>query len=138
MALTETATGAIEPTEKRSRRRRRGPLTDTEIKGLRPDTKPYQRADGGGLVIEVMPGGAKVWRLRYRRAGRPEKLTIGHYPAVTLLKARQARADARVAIAEGRSPAREAQAVKQAQRDPGAGGQTLGEFAGYWLAEVAE
>jgi Arm DNA-binding domain len=37
-------------------------LTDTKIRSLRPRGKPYQRADGGGLVIEVLPGGKKVWR----------------------------------------------------------------------------
>lgn len=118
-------------------RRNRG-LTDTEIRALRPAEKPYQRADGGGLVVEVMPGGAKVWRLRYRLAGRPEKLTIGHYPEVSIAKARRAREDARIAIAEGRSPAKEGQAVKREQREASQTGDTLGEFALHWLAEVAE
>ncbi len=53
-------------------------LTDTAIRALKPAAKPYQRADGGGLVVEVMPGGAKVWRLRYRREGKGEKMTLGH------------------------------------------------------------
>lgn len=113
-------------------------LTDTGIKALKEREKPYQVADGGGLVIEVMPGGTKVWRLRYRLIGRPEKLTIGHYPAVSLAKARLRREEAKVAIAEGRSPASEAQATKRALRDPGVGGSTLGEFAQFWLTEVAE
>lgn len=68
----------------------RMPLTDTGIRALKPATRPYQRADGGGLVLEVMPGGAKVWRLRYRLAGKPEKITLGHYPAVSTAKARRA------------------------------------------------
>ncbi|WP_223163452.1 Arm DNA-binding domain-containing protein [Methylococcus geothermalis] len=52
-----------------------------------PDPKPagkaYQSADGGGLFVEVMPGGAKVWRFRYRLGGRgskQEKVTLGNYP----------------------------------------------------------
>lgn len=113
-------------------------LTDTGIKALKEREKAYQVADGGGLVIEVMPGGAKVWRLRYRLNGRPEKLTIGHYPAVSLAKARLRREEAKVAIAEGRSPAREAQATKRALRDPGLGGDTVAEFAQFWLTEVVE
>lgn len=113
-------------------------LTDTALRALKAREKPYQVADGGGLVVEVMPGGAKVWRLRYRIQGRPEKLTIGKYPAVSLAKARLRREEAKVMLAEGRSPAREAQAAKQIQRAPGAGGNTLAEFARYWLAEVAE
>ena len=113
-------------------------LTDTALRALKARGKPYQVADGGGLVIEVMPGGAKVWRLRYRLAGKPEKLTIGKYPAVSLAKARLRREEARVMLAEGRSPAGAAQAAKRALRDPGPGGNTLAEFARYWLAEVAE
>ncbi len=113
-------------------------LTDTAIRALKTREKPYQRADGGGLVLEVMPGGAKVWRLRYRLAGKPEKVTIGHYPAITLAKARLRREEARQDIAGGRSPARDAQAIKRAQREPGAGGNTLAEFARFWLAEVVE
>src|SRR5437588_2211354 len=113
-------------------------LTDTGLKNLKPAEKAYQRADGGGLVIEVMPGGAKVWRLRYRRAGKPEKLTIGHYPAVGLGMARLAREEARQLIAQGGSPAGQAQAAKRVLREPGIGGNTLAEFARFWLIEVAE
>ena len=113
-------------------------LTDTALRALKEREKPYQVADGGGLVIEVMPGGAKVWRLRYRLHGRPEKLTFGHYPAVSLAKARLRREEAKVAIAEGRSPAREAQATKRTLRDPRLGGNTVAEFAQFWLTEVAE
>ncbi len=113
-------------------------LTDTAIRALKPREKAYQVADGAGLVVEVMPGGAKVWRLRYRLVGRPEKLTIGHYPAVSILKARRAREDARIAVAEGRSPAREAQTSKREQREAAQSGENVAEFARYWLAEVAD
>lgn len=113
-------------------------LTDTAIRALKAREKPYQRADGGGLVLEVMPGGAKVWRLRYRLNGRPEKLTLGHYPDVSLAKARLRREECKVQIADARSPAREAQAVKREQRESATSGNTLADFAGYWLTEVAE
>lgn len=40
-------------------------LSDTKLRNLKPGDKPYCETDEGGLHIEVMPGGAKVWRLRY-------------------------------------------------------------------------
>ena len=41
-------------------------LSDTKLKSLKPRQKAFSISDGGGLFIEVMPGGKKVWRLRYR------------------------------------------------------------------------
>ena len=51
-------------------------LSDTKLRNLKPGEKPYGETDEGGLHIEVMPGGAKVWRLRYRLCGR-RKSTCG-------------------------------------------------------------
>ena len=79
-------------------------LTDTKLRGLRPREKPYSQSDGGGLLIEVMPGGKRVWRLRYRLAGRQEKVTLGEYPTFSLTQARQWLADCRVMIERGESP----------------------------------
>ncbi|MGD9788376.1 MAG: tyrosine-type recombinase/integrase [Sulfuricellaceae bacterium] len=59
-------------------------LTDTKLRNLKPGEKAYQEADEGGLFVEVMPGGAKVWRLRYRLAGKQEKVTLGDYPTYSL------------------------------------------------------
>lgn len=113
-------------------------LTDTGIRALKPKDKPFQVADGGGLVLEVMPGGAKVWRLRYRLAGKPQKLTVGQYPAVSLNKARLERERVKGAIADGRSPAREKQQAKQTARELAHADNSVESFARFWLAEVAE
>lgn len=54
-------------------------LSDTRLRNLKPVDKAYQEADEGGLFVEVMPGGAKVWRMRYRIGGRgakQEKITL--------------------------------------------------------------
>ena len=80
-------------------------LTDTAIKALKPSTAAYAKADGRGLVIEVLPTGSKVWRLRYRLSGRQEKVTIGAYPEFTLAEARDVAADMRRLVARGDSPA---------------------------------
>lgn len=113
-------------------------LTDTAIRALRPKERSYQAADGGGLVVEVMPGGSKVWRLRYRLAGKPQKVTIGHYPAVSLAKARLERERLKVSLAEGRSPARDKREAKRTERELAQADNSLEGFARFWLAEVAE
>ena len=41
-------------------------LTDTRLRTLKTGSKAYQVADEGGLFVEVMPGGAEVWRMLYR------------------------------------------------------------------------
>ena len=63
-------------------------LTDTALKALKPQDKPYTVADERGLCVEVFPTGGIVWRYRYRIAGQREKLTLGKYPALTLKNAR--------------------------------------------------
>ena len=52
-------------------------LTETEIRALKPREKPYKKFDGEGLYIEVMPDGAKRWRLKYRFAGKEPRLALG-------------------------------------------------------------
>ncbi len=79
-------------------------LTDTKLKTIKPGDKAYQESDGGGLFVEVMPGGSKVWRIRYRLAGKQEKLTLGEYPAYSLAEARQWRESCVTLAQRGLSP----------------------------------
>ncbi|MFN3715641.1 MAG: tyrosine-type recombinase/integrase [Thiobacillus sp.] len=79
-------------------------LTDTKLRNLKPGDKAYQEADEGGLFVEVMPGGAKVWRLRYRLAGKQEKVTLGDYPTYSLGEARTWRDDCKALAGRGLSP----------------------------------
>ncbi|BCU08311.1 Arm DNA-binding domain-containing protein [Allochromatium tepidum] len=79
-------------------------LSDTKLRNLKPADKAYQKADEGGLFVEVMPGGAKVWRLRYRLAGKQEKVTLGGYPTYSLAEARSWRDDCKILAGRGLSP----------------------------------
>ena len=76
-------------------------LTDTKLRILKPREQAFIVSDGGGLFIEVTPKGGKIWRLRYRLAGKQEKATLGDYPTYSLVEARAWR-DACKALA-GRS-----------------------------------
>ena len=103
-------------------------LSDTRIKALKPKSAPYEVADDGGLFIEVLPSGAKVWRYRYRLNGRRENVTFGTYPDVPLggeHGARERHRKARELVAAGKSPAREKQAEKAR------GGEDESTFAGF-------
>jgi hypothetical protein len=80
------------------------PLTDTACKNARPTEKPYKKADGGGLYLEVMPTGARYWRLKYRFGGKEKRLACGVYPETSLAEAREKRAIARKMLEGGIDP----------------------------------
>jgi integrase len=88
-------------------------LTDTAIRKAGPHDKPYKLADGGGMYLEVMPTGAKYWRLKYRMAGKEKRFALGVYPVVSLARARQGREEARKLIAQGVDPSAARQEAKQ-------------------------
>lgn len=73
-------------------------LTDTKLRSLKPQSKVYRLADANGLCVEVRPSGARIWRYRYRFAGKANMLTIGDYPAVSLAEARAERDKARAQL----------------------------------------
>jgi hypothetical protein len=79
-------------------------LYSTTIDGAKPKAKPYKLSDGNGLHLLVNPNGSKLWRLRYRFAGKQLMLSLGAYPEVSLATARQKRDDARKLLAEGKNP----------------------------------
>jgi integrase len=79
-------------------------LTDYKIKSMEKKEKAYRVADNEGLVLEVRPTGCKFWRFRYRFFGKPNLLTIGKYPAVSLKEAREQRDKAKEILALGQDP----------------------------------
>jgi hypothetical protein len=82
-------------------------LSDTKLRNLKPADKGYQEADEGGLFVEILPGSAKVWRMRYRIGGRgakQEKITLGEYPTYSLAEARAWRDDCKILAGRGLSP----------------------------------
>ncbi|KZE25334.1 tyrosine-type recombinase/integrase [Crenobacter luteus] len=90
------------------------PLTDLAIRQAKPQDKPYHLPDGGSLFLEVTPAGGKRWLFRYRYAGKPGKLALGKYPAVSLAEAREKAAQARRQLEEGANPGHEKKIAKAA------------------------
>ena len=92
------------------------PLSDIQIRNLKPEPKPFRRSDGGGLFVEVRPNGSKLWRMAYRFDGKQKLLSFGSYPDTTLASARGKRQQAKTLLADGVDPLSYAKAEKQEQR----------------------
>lgn len=81
-----------------------GELTAVAARNARPQDKMYRLAAGKGLYLQVMPTGARYWRLKYRFAGAARMMGLGVYPEVSLAEAREARDAARKLLASGVDP----------------------------------
>ncbi len=90
-------------------------LTDTKLRALKPRTNAYRIADTNGLCVEVRPTGAKVWRYRYRYAGKASMITLDEYPAMSLMLARAERDRLRSLLRGGANPAQVARVERAAQ-----------------------
>ena len=108
-------------------------LTDTALRNLRPQEKPYKVADRDGMYAHVAPSGAITFRYDYRLHGRRETLTIGKYgpSGLSLARAREKCLDARRAVAEGLSPAQEKQREKRRLQEA----KSFGQFGERWLQD---
>ncbi|MEP0941665.1 MAG: integrase arm-type DNA-binding domain-containing protein [Rhizobiaceae bacterium] len=112
------------------------PLTDTQIRSLKPSTKTAKIADGGGLYLQVNPSGSKLWRMAYRFSGKQKTLAFGSYPAVTLATARRQRDDAKALVAVGTDPSdvvREQKLQSRMNSD-----NTFGSIANEFLEKCAK
>jgi len=79
-------------------------LTDTKIRNLKRKDKLYRIADSEGLALEINPNGSKLWRHRYRFNNKATMMSLGPYPLVTLLSARQARNKNKQLLLQGINP----------------------------------
>lgn len=87
-------------------------LKDLEIRALKPRERIYKKTDERGLYIEVRPSGARLWRFKYRFAGKDKRIALGPYPEVGLAEARRKRDEARQKLRDGIDPLAERQQEK--------------------------
>lgn len=112
------------------------PLTDTAVRNAKPKDKTYTLGDGDGMYLEITPNGSKFWRMAYRQEnGKPNRLTFGKYPEVTLAEARNKRLAARKLLDQGTDPARAKREEKQSKAI--AAVHTFEAVARTWLAKTA-
>lgn len=81
-------------------------LSDTKLRSIH--NKPYsgkpELTDGDGLSARVSSNGTIAFQYRYRWNSKPVRLTIGHYPAVSLKEARVIIGDMRELYTKGLDP----------------------------------
>lgn len=91
-------------------------LTDTKIRKAESRKKVYRFFDQHGLYLQIQPSGGKLWRYKYRFAGKERLMSFGPYPVVTLAMARERHLDARRLLASGVDPMAQRKEEKAAQR----------------------
>lgn len=112
-------------------------LKDTKIRGLKPRASAYRVTDTQGLCLEVRPTGTKVWRYRYRHAGKASIVTLApDYPALSLVMARAERDRLRALVKVGINPADAARAARAAKMENAA--NTFAAVATEYLAKRAK
>lgn len=89
-------------------------LTNTEVQKAKAAEKPFKLSDGRGLYLLVQPTGSKLWRWKYRAAGKEKLMALGTYPDVGLAQARDKVDEARKLHAAGGDP----MVVRGATRSP--------------------
>jgi len=82
------------------------PLTVLEVKNIScPDDKSQiKKSDGNNLFLLVKKCGSKLWRLRFRYAGKYQEMALGKYPSISLSEARKLADEARASLIHGINP----------------------------------
>jgi hypothetical protein len=103
-------------------------LSDVAIRSLKPQEKPYKKADERGLYLIVNPNGSRWWRFKCQFENREKGISLGVHPDVSLARARERRDEARQLVADGVDPSAARQAEKSSV------GITFRAVADEWLA----
>lgn len=98
------------------------------------EAKDQMVADGGGLYLRLRKSGGADW-VFVKTIGKRREAGLGSASVVDLDSAREAAAEMRRAIAQGRNPFDERAAAKQAAKEA-ARVPTFGEFAEEYIASI--
>jgi len=79
-------------------------LTDRQIKNLKTTKERYEIWEGNGFGIRLFPTGKKSWVFMYRFNGKARRLTLGHYPQMTVAEAHAAHGQALTELEKGIDP----------------------------------
>lgn len=92
-------------------------FSDNYIKNLQPESKWFEKIEGSGLGLRVMPSGNKSWFYRFTYNGKRFKLTLGKYPAISLKDARESVFKAQQLKENGINPIEQKQEEKLKQKN---------------------
>lgn len=81
-------------------------LSDTKLRTIlnKPYTGSPEITDGDGLGVRITPKGVIAFQFRYRWQGKPTRLTLGRYPALSLKDARIITGELRILYDKGVNP----------------------------------
>ncbi len=110
-------------------------LTDRSVKALKPKAERYEVWEDGrtGLGVRVSPAGRNSWVYMYRFQGRPRRMTLGTYPALSLANARVKHAQAKETLEKGEDPG----ALHVEKRRAGRQAETVADLAEEYLEKWA-
>lgn len=111
-------------------------LRPSVINAAKPQDKAYVLTDGGGLYIEVLPGGSKVWRYTYRLGGKRPKVTLGAYPQIGIAQARDLHEEMRALVGQGVDPSEQRKVSAQDAKAQEQRSVTFQDFSRVWVAET--
>jgi len=80
------------------------PLTTTEVKNYKPESKMYKKPDGKGLWLIINPNGTKFWRYDFKYGNKNLSMSFGIYPEIGLKEARDKREEARELLTNNINP----------------------------------
>jgi len=109
-------------------------LTDRTLKALKPKAERYEKWDEGraGFGVRVSPAGRKSFIFMYRFEGRPRRMTLGTYPAMSLATARTKHAQAQEAVEKGIDPGAVHVETRRAERQAETVADLIEEYLSKW------
>jgi integrase len=111
-------------------------MASERLKALDVERKaPGLHPDGGGLYLQVAPGGSRSWLYRYSLHGKEHRIGLGSASAVPLKLARRLAAQARELRATGVDPLTQKREQRAAQLIEQARSVTFRECAGAFVIE---
>ncbi|MCW2361601.1 MULTISPECIES: tyrosine-type recombinase/integrase [Sphingobium] len=111
-------------------------LTNAAVKAARIQPRAYKMFDERGLFLFVAPSGLKSWRLKYRAGGKEQLLSLGRWPDMSLVEARDGADRARSLIAAGLNP-RDCDAAAHSDQFETVARAWFEDRRGRWSAEHA-
>jgi integrase len=95
---------------------------------------PGRYGDGGGLYLQVKPGGTKSWLFRFQLRGRSRQMGLGPADIVGLAEARERARDCRRTLLEGVDPIESRRRARSAELAAADNAITFDECAERYIA----
>lgn len=78
--------------------------------------KEIKKFDGNGLYLHTYPNGSAIWKYKYRILGKEKKISIGAYPIISLLEAREKHIQLYKLVMDNKDPVKIKQEETQAAK----------------------